>query len=268
MVTYLDRVSMGTIAPIVTKEWQLTPSQTGLDLQLVCTGLRAVRDPDREVGRKARHQIGPHSHRAVVVCVHRGDGAGLQPPVDAASCGSCSAPARRARGRGWRGRFRAGFPRLERGTVQGIFFAGAHLVGGLTPPLIGADAASSELAHDLRRLRSGRLGLGRGLAVVVPRTIRRTSRGQRRRARAHPARPSTRQQTHGRPRVLGPLVLQPQRRAAVPDVSVEQHDLLLLHHLAADVSQEPAWLRCDHAWFSLRPPAAGQRAERSVRRHG
>ena len=29
MVTYLDRVSMGTIAPIVTREWQLTPSQTG-----------------------------------------------------------------------------------------------------------------------------------------------------------------------------------------------------------------------------------------------
>lgn len=25
MVTYLDRVSMGTIAPIVTQDWQLTP---------------------------------------------------------------------------------------------------------------------------------------------------------------------------------------------------------------------------------------------------
>src|SRR6188472_3196324 len=29
MVTYLDRVSMGTIAPIVSKEWGLTPSETG-----------------------------------------------------------------------------------------------------------------------------------------------------------------------------------------------------------------------------------------------
>ena len=29
MVTYLDRVSMGTIAPIVTQEWGLTPSETG-----------------------------------------------------------------------------------------------------------------------------------------------------------------------------------------------------------------------------------------------
>src|SRR5688572_26905218 len=28
MVTYLDRVSMGTIAPIVTREWGLTPSET------------------------------------------------------------------------------------------------------------------------------------------------------------------------------------------------------------------------------------------------
>src|SRR6478735_1637280 len=27
-------------------------------------------------------------------------------------------------------------PRRERGTVQGIFFAGAHLVGGLTPALV------------------------------------------------------------------------------------------------------------------------------------
>ena len=29
MVTYLDRTAMGTIAPIVTKEWNLTPSETG-----------------------------------------------------------------------------------------------------------------------------------------------------------------------------------------------------------------------------------------------
>lgn len=30
------------------------------------------------------------------------------------------------------------FPRTERGTAQGIFFAGAHLGGGLTPPLVAA----------------------------------------------------------------------------------------------------------------------------------
>src|SRR5437763_14522510 len=29
MVTYLDRAAMGTIAPVVTKEWHLTPSETG-----------------------------------------------------------------------------------------------------------------------------------------------------------------------------------------------------------------------------------------------
>jgi MFS family permease len=29
MLTYLDRTAMGTIAPVVTKEWHLTPSETG-----------------------------------------------------------------------------------------------------------------------------------------------------------------------------------------------------------------------------------------------
>ena len=242
MVTYLDRVSMGTIAPIVTREWQLTPSQTGWIFSAFALAYAMFEIPTAKWAEKLGHEVGPDPDRPVVVVFTAATALAFNLPsmllvrflFGAGEAGAWPMAARA---------FSSWIPRLERATVQGIFFAGAHLVGGLTPPLIGLMLRPHELARDVRGLRSRRLGLGCRLAEVVRERSRGSPRGGRGGARAHPARPAAGQQTHGRPRILGPVVLQPQRRAAVPDVSVEQHDLLLLHHLAADLPEEPARLR-------------------------
>ena len=77
------------------------------------------------------------------------------------------------------------FPAAERGTAQGIFFAGAHLGGGLTPLLVAGAAARHALANGLRRLRRGRIRLGGGLVPLVPRRAGRSSRRERGRAEIH-----------------------------------------------------------------------------------
>ena len=68
-------------------------------------------------------------------------------------------------------------PQRERGRAQGIFFAGAHLVAGLTPALIvgggllgswARHAQRDVLARRLRHLWPGRPRLGGGMALLVP----------------------------------------------------------------------------------------------------
>ena len=80
MVTYLDRVSMGTIAPIVTREWHLTPSQTGWIFSAFALAYALIEIPTA----KWAETLGPDPDRRVVVGVHRRDRAGLLPAVDAA----------------------------------------------------------------------------------------------------------------------------------------------------------------------------------------
>ena len=53
------------------------------------------------------------------------------------------------------------FPASERGTAQGIFFAGAHLGGGLTPILVGVLLNVLNWRSIFVTLRDGRLRLGR-----------------------------------------------------------------------------------------------------------
>ena len=69
-------------------------------------------------------------------------------------------------------------PRSERGTVQGIFFTGAHLAGGVTPLLVvWPDADVRELADGFRAVRLvGVVWAAAGIAGSA--TIRRASRGQ------------------------------------------------------------------------------------------
>ena len=77
------------------------------------------------------------------------------------------------------------FPVAERGTAQGIFFAGAHLGGGLTPMLVGLLLTVMTWRWIFVDLRHGGLRLGLGLVPLVPRRARRASGGRRVRAEVH-----------------------------------------------------------------------------------
>ena len=70
------------------------------------------------------------------------------------------------------------FPLAERGTAQGIFFAGAHLGGGLTPLLVAALLQVMPWRMVFVIVRNDRIRLGRGLVPLVPRRSGRPSGGQ------------------------------------------------------------------------------------------
>jgi MFS transporter, ACS family, glucarate transporter len=136
MVTYLDRVSMGTIAPIVTREWQLTPSQTGWIFSSFALAYAIFEIPTA----KWAERLGTKSVLTRIVLWWSAFTAATAMAFNLPSmlivrflfgAGEAGAWPMAARA------FSSWIPRLERATVQGIFFAGAHLVGGLTPPLIG-----------------------------------------------------------------------------------------------------------------------------------
>ena len=265
MVTYLDRVCISKLAPDIMRDLRLSKIQMGYVFSAFALAYATLRDPHRLVGRSraARGWCSPASS-----CggrVHHRDRArpSTTPTMllvrflfGAGEAGAWPCVART---------FSRWIPRRERGTVQGIFFAGAHLVGGLTPLADRRAAAVLALARDLRVF--GLVGLVwatawyDGSATIRPSIPRST-----RRSCAHivaDVRPTVRTRRAGR---IGAAAARPQRGGAVRDVLVEQHDLLLLHHLAADLSEQASRLRRDGAGFSLRAAAPGQRAERSVRR--
>ena len=136
MVTYLDRVTMGTIAPIVTREWQLTPSETGWIFSAFALAYAIFEIPTA----KWAERLGTKAVLTRIVLWWSVFTAGTAAAVNLPSmllvrflfgAGEAGAWPMAARA------FSSWIPRLERATVQGIFFAGAHLVGGLTPALIG-----------------------------------------------------------------------------------------------------------------------------------
>jgi MFS family permease len=136
MVTYLDRVSMGTIAPIVTREWQLTPSQTGWIFSSFALAYAIFEIPTAKWAEK----LGTKSVLTRIVLWWSAFTAATALAFNLPSmllvrflfgAGEAGAWPMAARA------FSSWIPRFERATVQGIFFAGAHLVGGLTPALIG-----------------------------------------------------------------------------------------------------------------------------------
>ena len=79
-------------------------------------------------------------------------------------------------------------PARERGTIQGIFFAGAHLAGGLTPLVVVA--LQPYLPWRAIFVCFGLVGFVWAVVwhALVPRRSRATSRGERRGARAHRSR--------------------------------------------------------------------------------
>jgi sugar phosphate permease len=135
MVTYLDRVAIGTLAPGIRKDlgltaiemgWVFTAFQLAYGLFEVPTGLWADRVGTRSV--MARIVIWWSALTAATA-------AAFNYPIllvvrflfGAGEAGAWPCVART---------FSKWIPRAERGRAQGIFFSGAHLVAGLTPAVI------------------------------------------------------------------------------------------------------------------------------------
>src|SRR5215212_7327397 len=135
MVTYLDRVAIGTLAPAIRRDLGLTAIQMGWVFTVFQLAYGLFEVP---TGRWA-DRVGTRSVLARIVIwwsvLTAATGAAFNYPVllairflfGAGEAGAWPCVART---------FSRWIPRRERGTVQGIFFAGAHLVGGLTPALV------------------------------------------------------------------------------------------------------------------------------------
>ena len=135
MITYLDRACIASLAPGIMRDLGLTTVQMGYVFTVFQLAYALFEIPtawwaDRTGTRFVLSRI--------VLwwsCLTAATGAAFSYPVllvvrflfGAGEAGAWPCVART---------FSRWIPRRERGTVQGIFFAGAHLVGGLTPALV------------------------------------------------------------------------------------------------------------------------------------
>ena len=135
MITYLDRACIATLAPGISRDLGLTTIQMGyvftiFQLAYALFEIPTARWADRQGTRAVVSRI--------VLwwsCLTAATGAAFSYPsllaarllfgIGEAGAWPCVART-----------FSRWIPRRERGTVQGVFFAGAHLVGGLTPALV------------------------------------------------------------------------------------------------------------------------------------
>src|SRR6187402_2817520 len=135
MVTYLDRVAIGTLAPAIRKDLGLTAVEMGWVFTVFQLAYGLFEVP---TGRWA-DRVGTRSVTARIViwwsALTVATAAAFNYPVmlavrflfGAGEAGAWPCVART---------FSRWIPRSERGRTQGIFFAGAHLVAGLTPALV------------------------------------------------------------------------------------------------------------------------------------
>src|SRR4030095_11123141 len=135
MITYLDRACIATLAPGISRDLALTTVQMGwvftvFQLAYALFEIPTARWADRRGTRSVLSRI--------VLwwsCLTAATGAAVNYPMMLAirflfgvgEAGAWPCVART---------FSRWIPIRERGTVQGVFFAGAHLVGGLTPWLV------------------------------------------------------------------------------------------------------------------------------------
>jgi ACS family glucarate transporter-like MFS transporter len=135
MITYLDRACIATLAPGIVRDLGLTTVQMGYVFTVFQLAYALFEIPtawwaDRRGTRLVLSRI--------VLwwsCLTAATGAAFSYPVllvvrflfGVGEAGAWPCVART---------FSRWIPRRERGTVQGVFFAGAHLVGGLTPALV------------------------------------------------------------------------------------------------------------------------------------
>jgi MFS transporter, ACS family, glucarate transporter len=135
MITYLDRACVGTLAPGIMRDLGLTTVQMGYVFTVFQLAYAVFEIPtawwaDRRGTRSVLSRIvlwwsgltaatGAAFSYPMLLAIRFLFGAG--------EAGAWPCVART---------FSRWIPRRERGTVQGIFFGGAHLVGGLTPALV------------------------------------------------------------------------------------------------------------------------------------
>ena len=134
MVTYLDRACLGTLAPHIMRDLSLSKEQMGYVYSAFALAYAAFEIPtawwaDRIGTRRVLTRIvvwwslftmatGAAFNLTSLVAIRFLFGAG--------EAGAWPSVART---------FSRWIPRAERGTIQGIFFAGAHLAGGVTPAI-------------------------------------------------------------------------------------------------------------------------------------
>jgi MFS family permease len=135
MVTYLDRVAIGTLAPAIRHDLSLSAVQMGWIFTAFQLAYGLFEVP---TGRWA-DRVGTRSVVARIViwwsALTAATAAAMSYPVmllvrflfGAGEAGAWPCVART---------FSRWIPQRERGRAQGVFFAGAHLVAGLTPALI------------------------------------------------------------------------------------------------------------------------------------
>jgi len=134
-VTYLDRVSIGILAPSIMRDLQLSPIQMGYAFSAFTFAYAIFEIPTA----RWADRVGSRGVLARIVLWWSAftmmTGAVFNFPALLGvrflfGVGEAGAWPNAARV------FSRWIPQRERGRVQGIFFAGAHLAGGLTPPLV------------------------------------------------------------------------------------------------------------------------------------
>jgi len=136
-VTYLDRACIGTLAPHIMRDLALTKDQMSWVFSAFALAYAAFEIPtawwaDRTGTRRVLTRIvlwWSGFTMATAAAWNWGSLLATRFLFGAGEAGAWPSAART---------FSRWIPRAERGRVQGIFFAGAHLAGGLTPVLVMA----------------------------------------------------------------------------------------------------------------------------------
>ena len=183
-ITYLDRVAIGVTRPYIARDLDLTPTQMGYVFSAFYLSYALFEIPTGWWGDK----VGTRKVLTRIVCwwsaftVLTGFAWSYSSLLlirflfGAGEAGAWPNVART---------FSRWFPRRDRGTVQGTFFMGAHLAGGLTPAARHRAARLHGLADAVRRVRIDRVHLGARVVSMVSRYAGRAPGCQRGRAHVH-----------------------------------------------------------------------------------
>ena len=263
-VTYLDRVCIGVLAPSIMTDLRITPIQMSFVFSAFAAAYALFEMPtawwaDRVGGRRVLTRIvlwwsaftmltAAATSYAAMLAVRFLFGVGR----------SGSLAQRRARV------FALDSPAGTRARARSILRRRAS--GGRIDPRIGrADGSVPALADGLCRLGIRGIGVGRVLVSVVSRRAARASFGERRGGRSH--RENARSASRARaPWDVERSLPDPQPGSSLPSVRGEQLRILLLHHLAADVSGESSRHVVGRAGDFLRASADAERHRRCDRR--
>ena len=77
-VTYLDRICISTLAPLIMRDLALTKLDMGYVFSAFAVAYAVFEVPSRVVGRARRHAARPDAHRLLVVHLHDRDGLRLE----------------------------------------------------------------------------------------------------------------------------------------------------------------------------------------------